>query len=315
MTSTTVHEPVLKTEVLEGLHVQSGGRYIDGTLGGGGHTRAMLEASAPDGCVLGIDQDPDAIERTGRLLESYGARFQTVHGNFSEIAELADSNGFSQPDGILMDLGVSSDQLDTPERGFSFRFKGPLDMRMNPRAGLSVGEWLHGIDLNELTDVLREWGEERQARRIARAVIKARDDGKLTDTLALAHVIEEAVGGRKGNRIHPATRSFQAMRMAVNCELDVLDEGLSKALSILPPGGRLAVITFHSLEDRAVKHMFRRHEGRDVSLYQGGSEWQGDLPRVERVWRKPQVATAEEQERNPRARSAKLRVIQMKEPA
>jgi 16S rRNA (cytosine1402-N4)-methyltransferase len=238
-----------------------------------------------------------------------------VHGNFSDIKELAESNGFSDPDGILMDLGVSSDQLDTPERGFSFRFEGPLDMRMNPQSGLSVGEWLQGVDLNELTDVLRELGEERQARRIARAVIKARDADQLTDTLALANVIEAAVGGRKGSRIHPATKSFQALRMTVNREMEVLDEGLSQALSLLKPEGRLAVITFHSLEDRAVKQMFRRHEGREVSLYQGGSEWQGELPRVERVYRKPQVATAEEQARNPRARSAKLRVIQMKEPA
>ncbi|MGA0332538.1 MAG: 16S rRNA (cytosine(1402)-N(4))-methyltransferase RsmH [Kiritimatiellia bacterium] len=315
MTTTTVHEPVLKAEVLEGLRVKSGGRYIDGTLGGGGHTRAILEASAPDGRVLGIDQDPDALERTGRLLGEYGDRFQAVHGNFSDLSVMAAAKDFSEPDGILLDLGVSSDQLDTPERGFSFRFEGPLDMRMNPDAGLSVAEWLQGVDLNELTDVLRELGEERQARRIARAVIAARDAGKLTDTLALAGVIEDAVGGRKGSRIHPATRSFQALRMTVNRELEVLEEGLRQALSLLRPGGRLAVITFHSLEDRTVKQIFRRHEGREVSLYQGGSEWEGELPRVERVWRKPQVASEEEQTRNPRARSAKLRVVQIKETA
>ncbi|MDF3130206.1 16S rRNA (cytosine(1402)-N(4))-methyltransferase RsmH [Kiritimatiellaeota bacterium B1221] len=309
----TVHEPVLKAEVLEGLGIQSGGRYIDGTLGGGGHTRAILEACGPDGCVMGIDQDPDALARTRRFLESYGDRFQAVHGNFSDIARLAEENGFSQPDGILMDLGVSSDQLDTPERGFSFRFEGPLDMRMDPTSGISVSDWLGSVGLDELTDTLRRLGEERQARRIARAIVKARDEDLLPDTLALADVIEKAVGGRKGSRIHPATKSFQALRMAVNREMEVLEEGLDAAIKLLKPGGRMAVITFHSLEDRAVKKKFRRHEGKEVSLYQGGSEWQGELPKVESVWRKARVATEEEQSRNPRARSAKLRVIEKKE--
>ncbi|WFB37340.1 16S rRNA (cytosine(1402)-N(4))-methyltransferase RsmH [Kiritimatiellota bacterium B12222] len=313
MANVTVHEPVLKDEVLEGLKVCNGGRFIDGTLGGGGHTRAILDASGPDGRVLGIDQDPDALLRTGKFLAGYGDRFQSVHGNFAQMASLAPAQGFDRPDGILMDLGVSSDQLDTPERGFSFRFEGPLDMRMDPTQGLSVKEWLDSTDLDELTGVIRRWGEERQARRISIAIIKARDEGKLVDTLSLAQVIDDAVGGRKGSRIHPATRSFQALRMEVNREMAVLEEGLDAALSLLAPGGRLAVITFHSLEDRAVKQFFRRHEGREVSLYQGGSEWQGDLPRVERVWRKPRIATPEEQERNPRARSAKLRVIEVKE--
>lgn len=313
MTTVTVHEPVLKTEVLEGLRVQPGGRYVDGTLGGGGHTRALLDASAPDGQVLGIDQDPEALARTAALLASYGERFQAVHGNFSEIESLVEENGFSRPDGVLMDLGVSSDQLDSPERGFSFRFAGPLDMRMDPTRGLSVAEWLDGVELDELTDTLRRWGEERQARRIAIAILKARDARQLTDTLALAQIIETAVGGRKGNRIHPATRSFQALRMAVNREMEVLSAGLAGGLKLLPAGGRMAVITFHSLEDRAVKLFFRGHEGKEVSLYQGGSEWQGDLPRIESVWRKARVATADEQSRNPRSRSAKLRVIEMKE--
>jgi len=313
MARLTVHEPVLKNEVLDGLNVRPGGRYIDATLGGGGHTRALLNASAPDGKVLGIDQDPDALERTGKLLADFGDRFQSVHGNFSDMATLAEGKGFSNPDGILMDLGVSSDQLDTPERGFSFRFEGPLDMRMDPTSGVSVAGWLQSVSLDELTDTLRRLGEERQARRIAIAILNARDLDQLTDTLSLANVIEKAVGGRKGRRIHPATRSFQALRMEVNREMEVLEEGLEEALTFLPDGGRLAVITFHSLEDRAVKHTFRKHEGKDVSLYQGGSEWQGKLPRVNRVWRKPKMAEAEEQSRNPRSRSAKLRVIEMKE--
>lgn len=313
MSTLTVHEPVLKAEVLEGLQVRPGGCYIDATLGGGGHASALLEASAPGGRVMGIDQDPEALARTGVLLDGYGERFQAVHGNFSDIAVLARKQGFDRPDGILMDLGVSSDQLDTPARGFSFRFAGPLDMRMDPTRGMRVDEWLDGVDVNELTDTLRRWGEERQARRIALAVIKARDAGALTDTLALAQVIEDAVGGRKGSRIHPATRSFQAIRMAVNREMEVLADGLAGALSLLPPGGRLAVITFHSLEDRAVKQFFREHEGREVSLYQGGSEWQGERPRVASVWRKARIPGEAEQGRNPRARSAKLRIVEMKE--
>jgi 16S rRNA (cytosine1402-N4)-methyltransferase len=310
MTESTVHASVLLDEVLEALAVFPGGRYIDGTLGGGGHTRAILDASAPDGRVMGIDQDPDALERTGRFLEGYGDRFCAVHGNFAEMEELAEENGFSEPDGILMDLGVSSDQLDTPERGFSFRFDSPLDMRMDPTSGTPVSEWLEDVDHGTLARTLRELGEERQAGRIANAILKARDEGRLTGTAELAAVVEKAVGGRKGNRIHPATRTFQALRMAVNDEMGVLKTGLESGISLLKPGGRMAVISFHSLEDREVKQTFRRHEGREVSLYQGGSQWEGDLPRVKRVERKAKVAGAEERDRNPRARSAKLRVIE-----
>lgn len=303
----------MKLEVLEGLGVRPGGVYIDGTLGGGGHSRAMLEASAPDGRVLGIDQDPDALERGGRLLSSYGDRFRAGHGNFADLRGLASEAGFPEPDGILLDLGVSSDQLDTPDRGFSFRFEGPLDMRMDPTAGLPVSEWLEGEDEASLTDVLRRLGEERQARRIARAVIAARDRGDLTGTAALAAVVERAVGGRKGARIHPATRTFQAMRMAVNREMEVLGAALEEGLELLRPGGRMAVITFHSLEDREVKRAFRRHEGREESLYQGGSEWRGEPPRVRRVGPQPRIADPEETARNPRARSAKLRIIEKQE--
>jgi 16S rRNA (cytosine1402-N4)-methyltransferase len=303
----------MKEEVMEALNAVPGGRYIDATLGGGGHSQALLEASGPDGRVMGIDQDPEALDRTGHFLGVYGDRFQPVHGNFSQLQSLAEENGFSEPDGILMDLGLSSDQLDTPERGFSFRFEGPLDMRMDPTRGQPVSEWLQGVDLDELTGVLRRLGEERQARRIAIAILKARDEDRLTSTRALADVVEQAVGGRKGNRIHPATRTFQALRMAVNREMEVLEEGLEAGIAALKPGGRMAVITFHSLEDREVKHCFRRHEGREVSLFQGGSEWRGDLPRVKRVWRKARMARAEEIDRNPRSRSAKVRVIEKME--
>jgi 16S rRNA (cytosine1402-N4)-methyltransferase len=303
----------MRAEVMEALAVRPGGRYIDATLGGGGHSRALLEASAPDGRVLGIDRDPEALERTGRRLAEFGARLVAAHGNFAEMAALASAQGFAAVDGILMDLGVSSDQLDTPARGFSFRAAGPLDMRMDPGGGPGVAEWLEEVDAPELVRVLREFGEERQARRIAAAILSARDRGELQSTLDLAAVVERATGGRKGARIHPATRTFQALRMAVNCELESLDAGLSAALSLLRPGGRLAVLTFHSLEDRAVKQFFRAHEGRMESLHQGGEEWRGVVPRVISLWRKPRVASESECAQNPRARSAKLRVIILQE--
>jgi 16S rRNA (cytosine1402-N4)-methyltransferase len=297
-------------EVIEALQVRPGGQYIDGTLGGGGHTRALLEASAPNGRVMGIDRDPDALIRTRSALAGFGDRFVPVRGNFAEMEALAASNGLDAPEGILLDLGVSSDQLDTPERGFSFRADGPLDMRMDPEAGESVLEWLAAQTEVELVQVLRTLGEEPQARRIARAILKARDADQLTGTASLAAVVEQAVGGRKGARIHPATRTFQALRMAVNDELGSLDTGLESGLRMLVPGGRMAVITFHSLEDRAVKQTFRAHEGREVSLYEGGSRWEGQMPRVRRITRKPLTASDAEREQNPRSRSAKLRVIE-----
>lgn len=313
MSTLTVHEPVMKSEVLEDLDVRPGGRYIDCTLGGGGHTRALLEASAPDGRVMGIDQDPDALERTGRVLASYGDRFCPAHGNFEAVAALVEKHEFDSPDGILVDLGVSSDQLDTPERGFSFRFDGPLDMRMDPTLGMPVSEWLGIVDESQLAHVLRTLGEERQSRKIARAILEAHRAGELTGTAALAEVVEKAVGGRKGSRIHPATRTFQALRMAVNREMEVLRTVLEEGIRLLPENGRMAVITFHSLEDREVKHTFRRHEGKEVSLFQGGSEWRGDPPRVRCVRRKARMAGDEEVAHNPRARSAKLRAIEKKE--
>lgn len=310
MSAASVHEPVLKEEVLEGLRVRPGGRYIDGTLGGGGHSRALLEASAPDGRVMGMDRDPEALARTVGALASFGDRFVPVRDNFAAMGARAEACGFEAPDGVLLDLGVSSDQLDTPERGFSFRLDGPLDMRMDPEAGVPVREWLGSVEEGTLVEVLRRLGEEPKARRIARGILRAREEGRLGGTAALAEVVERAAGGRRGARTHPATRTFQALRMAVNDELGALAEGLEAGIGLLAPGGRMAVITFHSLEDREVKRRFRDHEGREVSLYEGGSRWEGALPRVRRVTRKPLTAGEVERGRNPRARSAKLRVIE-----
>lgn len=297
-------------EVLEGLRLRPGAHVIDATLGGGGHTAAILDRIGPEGRVLGIDQDPDALARTREKLSGYGDRLITAHGNFEELQALARDHGFLKVDGVLMDLGVSSDQLDRAERGFSFRFDGPLDMRMNPSQGLPVSEWLQQTDEREFIQVLREYGEERFAKRIATAVLTRQQERPFTMTADLAAVVEKAVPAATRGRIHPATRTFQALRMAVNRELDVLREGLEGAIHTLSPGGRLVVISFHSLEDRLVKQTLQRHIGRDVALEAGGSEWVGDLPRLNRVSRKPVTASDEECERNPRSRSAKTRIAE-----
>jgi len=310
MVAATVHLSVLLPEALEGLRVKAGGVYIDATLGGAGHTRALLEACAPDGRVYGVDRDPAALARAGETLADFGDRFRGLHGNFADVEALARDAGVASVDGVLMDLGVSSDQLDTPERGFSFRFEGPLDMRMDPTRGVSAAEWLAAHTEEEIADTIYQLGEERQSRRIARAVVKAREAGDLNTTSDLAEVVERAVGGRKGARIHPATRTFQALRMAVNEELESIERGVESALRLLKDGGRLAVITFHSLEDRLVKQIFRRHEGREESLYEGGSVWRGEAPRGIRVTRKPVTASEAECAVNPRARSAKLRILE-----
>ncbi len=306
----TVHQPVMLAETLEGLRVRSGGLFLDCTLGGGGHSEAILEASGPEGRVLGLDRDTEALRRAGRRLERFGPRFQVVHSNFAGLREAALSKDFLKLDGVLMDLGVSSDQLETPERGFSFRLDGPLDMRMDPTCGQTAAEWLAEAGEGDIAEAVFRYGEDRMSRRIARAIVRARSQKPIQSTLELANLVEAAVGGRKGSKIHPATRTFQAVRMVVNDELPSVERGLEAALSALVPGGRLAVITFHSLEDRLVKQFFRAHEGREESLYEGGSEWRGEEPRVIRVTRKPVTATDEEASANPRARSAKLRVIE-----
>ncbi len=311
--SLSVHQSVLLPEVLEGLCARPGGCWIDGTLGGGGHSEALLDVIGPTGQLLGIDRDPDAIARTSARLARFGERFVCAHGNHADMFAIASDRGFENVDGILLDLGVSSDQLDSAERGFSFRQDGPLDMRMDTSRGPSVAEWLARSDEETIANAIYQYGEERQSRRIARAITLALREGRLSGTASLADLVERVLGGRKGARIHPATRTFQGLRMAVNDELASIEDGLNAALQLLKPGGRLAVISFHSLEDRLVKQFFRAHEGRDESLPQGGSEWRGELPRVSRVSRKAICPGDEECAANPRARSAKLRVIQKEE--
>jgi 16S rRNA (cytosine1402-N4)-methyltransferase len=306
-----MHVSVLESEVLDLLGVRPGGRYIDGTVGAGGHAQAILDRSGPYGFVLGFDKDPEALERTRQRLDAagYGGRYQLVHADFADMARVARAEGTPAVDGVLLDLGVSSPQLDTPERGFSFQHDGPLDMRMDPGAPVSAETLVNGMPEADLARVLREWGEERQARRIAAAIVRAREHARLTRTSELAAVVERACGGRRGPR-HPATQTFQALRIAVNGELASLDAGLRAGLDLLVAGGRMAVIAFHSLEDRAVKQFFAAHTGRSESLQEGGERWVGELPRVRSVTRRPVVAPPAECEANPRARSAKLRVAE-----
>ncbi|RME27928.1 MAG: 16S rRNA (cytosine(1402)-N(4))-methyltransferase RsmH, partial [Deltaproteobacteria bacterium] len=249
------HRSVLVDAVVELLAVRPGGRYLDGTLGGGGHAAAILEASSPSGTVLGIDRDREAIDAATARNAPWGPRFEARHGRFGDLAQIAaDRAPF---DGILLDIGVSSPQLDRPERGFSLQADGPVDMRMDPSTGEPAAALLDRLDLNGLVRILREYGEEPRARRIARAILAGRP---WTSTRALAETVAEASGYRH-SRIHPATRTFQALRIAVNDELGELERALAAAPGLLAPGGRLAVITFHSLEDRLVKHRFRTLAG------------------------------------------------------
>jgi 16S rRNA (cytosine1402-N4)-methyltransferase len=304
-----VHIPVMSDEVMELLKVRRGGIYIDGTLGSGGHTRLMLERVGADGMVMAIDRDVDALERTKSLQAEFGARFCAVHGNYSDMEALAHSRGIARVDGVLLDLGVSSDQIDTAERGFSFMHDGPLDMRMDRSREYTAADVVNGASLDELTRILREYGEERSARRVAVAIVERRQEHSFVTTADLAGVIEQAKGGRRG-RIHPATKSFQALRMEVNAELAGVSAGLRGGLELVRDGGRMAVISFHSLEDRIVKRFFAAHEGRWESLAAGGERWEGELPAVKRVTRKPVQAGVEELDSNPRSRSAKLRVVE-----
>ena len=277
--------------------------YIDGTLGRAGHACEMI---ARGGFVLGIDRDEQAVsEVTARQIAGLTIR----HGNHGDIERIAHENGWHEVDGVLLDLGVSSPQLDEAGRGFSFLREGPLDMRMDRSSGLSAADLVNGESEERLAWIFREWGEEAQAKRIAHAIGVVREKGeKFETTTQLAEFIEKVIGRRGAH--HPATKVFQALRMEVNHEMDELRAALIGALKILRSGGRCAVITFESLTDREVKQFFGAHVGREVALQQGGSEWRGEVPRVRNLSRKPICAKEEEVKANPRARSAKLRVVE-----
>lgn len=306
-----MHQPVLLAETVERLQPRPGGVYVDGTLGSGGHAEAIVKAMEGQGLFIGIDRDPEALARAGKRLASHGDGVRLVHANFAEMADVVREAGATQVDGIVMDLGVSSNQIGTPERGFSFQDDGLLDMRMDTTKPVTAQTLVSEMSEVELTECFRELGEERRARAAAKAILRARDEAPIRTTGRLAEIVSKAVGGRRG-RIHPATRVFQALRMRVNEELESLKEGLEAGVRLLAPGGRMAVISFHSIEDRIVKHCFADHVGRMVSLAAGGEAWEGREPRMRKVTRKPVMASEVEVEQNPRARSAKLRVAERK---
>ena len=286
---------MLLDAVLEWLRPRPGGRYVDCTVGNGGHAGALLERSGPDGRLLGFDADPAAIVVAGERLAPFGERATLVNASFRDIADVVEARQFGPVDGILMDLGISSRQLDAGGRGFSFRHDEPLDMRFDPTRGESAADLLAHTPENDIADILYQFGEEHRSRRVARAIVRERERAPIETTGRLLAVVESALGPKRG-RVHPATKAFQALRIAVNDELGALEGALPAAASVLAPGGRLAVISFHSLEDRRVKQFFRA----------GGTE---SAPLAE-LTRKPVVPAPEESERNPRARSAKLRVAE-----
>ena len=305
------HIPVLLLEAVDALAVKPGGRYVDGTLGRAGHTREILVRG---GCVLGIDRDDQALREVEEL-KSRGdekwSRLTLARGNHGDLKEIACEKGWTEVDGILLDLGVSSPQLDEAGRGFSFLRDGPLDMRMDRSRGVTAADLVNNESAERLEEIFREWGEEPQARRIARAIVAERKEHSFTTTMELADYLERILGRRGAH--HPATRVFQALRMEVNDEMGELERALEGGFRLLRKGGRFAVITFESLTDRVVKRTFAAHVGRMVSLQQGGERWEGDLPRAKAISRKAIVAGAEETALNPRSRSAKLRVIEMED--
>ena len=304
----SLHIAVLYNEILSGLRPQPGGRYVDGTVGAGGHAEGLLAASSPSGQLLGLDRDPAAIRLAQAKLERFGARCILVQGSYVEMSREAAVLGWESASGILLDLGLSSMQLEDAERGFSFQHDGPLDMRFDPSAPVSAADLVNGLSQEELADLLFRLGEEWQARRVAREIVRARP---VRGTGHLAEIAARAKGRRRGG-IHPATKTFQALRIAVNEELEVLPEGLEVATRLLEPGGRIAVISFHSLEDRIVKRAFQR-------LTAGATSTEGG-PRTpaqgvfELVTRKPVTPGEEETASNKHSRSAKLRIIQKNAP-
>ncbi|MGE5334995.1 MAG: 16S rRNA (cytosine(1402)-N(4))-methyltransferase RsmH [Nitrososphaerota archaeon] len=310
-TARTVHLPVMPDEVLSALQPRAGGRYLDGTLGGAGHTRLLLDASAPDGRVLAIDADPLALDRARALLPEAlaGGRLLLRHGNFAQMSQLASAADFLPVDGILLDLGLSSDQLADRARGFSFTHDAPLDMRFDTSRGVSAADLVNTLPEDELADLIWRYGEERRSRAIARRIGEARQRQPITRTGELARLVASVVHGRPGG-IHPATRTFQALRIAVNDELASLEAALPAAIELLRPGGRLAVISFHSLEDRIVKQTFQREERGCICPPELPACVCGRVPRLRIITRHPLTAGAEEIAANPRARSAKLRVAE-----
>ncbi|MEA2641683.1 MAG: rRNA (cytosine1402-N4)-methyltransferase [Chloroflexota bacterium] len=307
-----IHIPVLATETMTWLAAEPGGAFVDCTVNGGGHSVQLLERTAPDGRLLALDADPEAIATARARLAPFGTRAEVVHSNFRHLADIAGTAGFPPADGVLMDLGFSSRQIDATDRGFSFMHDAPLDMRYDTTRGITAAELLATASTEEIEQLLRRYGEEPQARRIAREVVASREHGPIATTGDLAGLVTRAVGGRHGKKLHPATQTFQALRIAVNEELEALTEALPQAIALLRVGGRVAVISFHSLEDRIVKTVMRRLAGREQVEQPRGLPVEPEAaPRVVRILtNRPVTPSPAEIAANPRSRSARLRVAE-----
>lgn len=302
------HTSVLLNEAIEGLAIKPAGLYIDGTFGRGGHSRALLARLAAEGRLLGFDKDPEAV-RVGAELAAEDGRFVVIQRSFADMAEELRQRGLhGQVDGVLLDLGVSSPQLDDAERGFSFMHDGPLDMRMDPTSGQSAAEWINSAAEEDIAAVLKEYGEERYAKRIARAIVSRRAEQPFSRTADLAEVVKVANPAWEKHK-HPATRAFQGIRIFINRELDDLADGLKAALEVLAPGGRLVVISFHSLEDRLVKQFMRR-EAKGAPLPRNLPIRAADIEVSINLVGKAIMPSAAETAANPRARSAVLRIAE-----
>lgn len=302
------HRPVLYQETIEYLTPKNFGYYLDCTAGAGGHAEGILQASSPGGKLVALDLDPTAVQLTRERLQPFGDRAIVIHGSYSDAARILQRTGWDSVDGILMDLGVSSMQLDQQERGFSFRYDAPLDMRFDPTTGQSAAELVNTISEKDLADIIWRYGEERFSRRIARKIVENRP---IETTFQLAGVVRSAVG-RGRSKIDPATRTFQAIRIAVNDELRVVEEAIPNLIALLTPGGRLAVISFHSLEDRLVKQAFKRESIDCICPPEQVICTCGHRASVKILTSRPITASEEEIKENPRARSAKLRVVEKK---
>ncbi len=303
------HRSVLYHEIIHALRPHSHGRYVDSTVGAGGHAWGILDASTPGGRLLGMDLDPQALDLARKRLAQFGDRATLIQASYTTLLEQVQYLGWENVQGIVIDLGVSSMQIDTPERGFSFQTEGPLDMRFNPTQPLKAADVVNGWSERDLADLIWRYGEEQQSRKIARAILQARP---LATTRELAEVIARTVKGHphKGSRIHPATRTFQALRIAVNEELASLEKFLPQAVTALAPEGRLAVISFHSLEDRIVKQFFRRESRDCICPPEQPACTCEHKATIAEINRRPIEAQPEEVAGNPRARSARLRIVE-----
>lgn len=304
------HITVLLEEAVAALNPHPGGVFVDGTFGGGGHATRLLEQTQGEITLIAIDADPAAIERARALAATrLGQGVRPVHANFRDLAEVAGEMHLDGVDGILLDLGLSSFQLDQAERGFAFRFDGPLDMRFDPTRGPSAADLVNSLEVDDLAHILWKYGDEKQSRRIARSIVEARKAGPIETTTALAQLIEKTLGGRRGKAIHPATRSFQALRIAVNDELVALERVLAEALDLLKPGGRLVVISFHSLEDRMVKQFLARESATCICPPDQPVCTCDHVPRLRRIGKPVRPGTTEIT-LNPRSRSAIMRIAE-----